>query len=79
MDDYKVKYEDLEGIKVTEWMSKTQAEKFFSSLEKPELKAIWAEILYSPVDDPTAPDSEQVIKQFTHKVIEVFGRRVVVP
>lgn len=77
MEDYKVKWEDFEGVHVTEWMGLQQAKKFFDGLKGPVLNTVWAELIYSPTN-PAAPDEEQVIEQFTNRVIEISGKKVIV-
>jgi len=81
MEEYKVKYQLLGASEdqVTEWMEKPKAKKFFDKLKKAG-KCIWAELLYSPLDE--AKESfygEEVVEQFTNRVVEIMGIQMIVP
>lgn len=78
MEDYKVKYEDLYGFHVTEWMTYGKAKKFFNNLKGPILNTIWAELIYSPSDQQNFPDEEEVIDQFTYKVTDISDKKLII-
>ena len=81
MEEYKVKYQLLgaSDCKVTEWMVKPKAKKKFEALKK-DSKCIWAELLYSPLDEEVENFyGEEVIEQFTKRVVEVLGIEMVMP
>ena len=74
MEDYKVVWEILdEGKKVTDWISKEQAKSKYEALKK-NSHCLWAELIYSPIDDDGV-DDEQVIASFEREVIEVLSAR----
>ncbi len=78
-DEYKVIFQllDANDEQVTEWMTKPQAVKYFKHLKKNN-NCIYAELLYSPIDgDPNT--GEIVVAEFTNNVIEVLGKKILVP
>lgn len=79
MEDYKVAYELLDaGYQVTEWMDKKSALKEFEKL-KASGKCIWAELLEDSLDEEESFYGARVVKQFTNKVLEILGVKVLVP
>lgn len=79
MDDYKVKYQLLGSEEqVTEWMSKAKALKEFEELKRGG-ECIWAEVIHSPLDEEESFYGEIVVEQFTKRVVEVLGAKLVVP
>lgn len=75
-DDFKVKYEDLEGEHVTDWMLFKEANAFFESLG---VKVIWAELIFSPTNISDFPDDEKVLKEITNQVVDLLGKKVIIP
>lgn len=81
MEEYKVKYQLLGAQdQVTDWMVKPKAKKFFDKLKK-DSKCIWAELLYSSLDEDAEESfyGEEVVEQFTKRVVEVLGIEMVMP
>lgn len=78
-DEYKVRYQRLgsNAPQVTEWMTKEEARSRFNRF-KISLKVIWAELVYSSLDDD-ADDEEVVIDDFEYNVVDLFGHLVLVP
>lgn len=80
-EEYKVKYQLLGSTDcaVTEWMVEPKARKAFDKL-KNDSKCIWAELLYSPLEEESESFyGEQVVDQFTKKVVELLGMEMVMP
>lgn len=80
MEDYKVKYQLLGSNEdqVTEWMDKAKASKKFEELKRSG-KCIWAELLHSPLDEEESFYGEKVVDQFTNRVVEILGAKLLVP
>ena len=79
MENYKVAYELLDaGYQVTEWMDKKNAFKEFEKL-KAGGKCIWAELLYCNWEDEADDIGSVVVEQFTNKVLEILGVKLLVP
>lgn len=70
-EDWKVKYEDEDGLHVTEWDTEDNARMFFSKLRNEEvLKTYWAELIHSPIFDENGhelPDMDDIL-------VETFER-----
>lgn len=83
MDDFKLKYEMLDGgVKVTEWMTEQKARMWFDQLKK-NSKCVWCELLYSPVDyeyisSEDYIDEEQIVDEFMKEVVVVKGLKIVI-
>lgn len=72
-EDYKVVYETADGRRVcTEWTTEKQARKKFEEYKQVGNHIVWAELIYSPLDDNTV-DEEQVIDSFTKAVDIIMG------
>ena len=79
MEEYKVKYQLLGSEEqVTEWMYKAMAVKHFEELKKSG-KCIWAELIYSPLDEEESFYGEKVVDQFTNRAVELLGSTLLVP
>ena len=80
MEDYKVKYQLLGSNEdqVTEWMDKAKASKKFEELKRSG-KCIWAELFHSPLDEEESFYGEKVVDQFTNRVVEILGAKLLVP
>lgn len=80
MEDYKVKYQLLGSNEdqVTGWMDKAKASKKFEELKRSG-KCIWAELLHSPLDEEESFYGEKVVDQFTNRVVEILGAKLLVP
>lgn len=77
MEDYKVVYETVDGARgCTEWTTEEKARKIFNEYKQCGGKVVWAELIYSPLDDDSI-DEEQVIDSFTKYVDNIFGQLVV--
>lgn len=83
MDNFKLKYEMLDGgVKVTEWMIERTARQMFNQL-KENAKCVWCELLYSPVCEDCCFgedyfDEEQIVDEFVNKVVVLMGKRLVI-
>ena len=76
-EDYKVVYETVDGVRgCTEWMAKKKALKIFNEYKQCGGDVVWAELIYSPLDDDSI-DEEQVVDSFTKYVDVIFGQPVV--
>ena len=77
MEDYKVVYETVDGARVcTEWITEKQARKIFNEYKQGGGRVVWAELIYSPLDDNSI-DEEQVIDSFTKAVDNILGHKIV--
>lgn len=78
MAEYKVIWETLKGVNVSDWMTKPEAEKKFDKLKNEKvLKTVWAELIFSSLDE-NATDEELVVDSFTRKVVEIMGKKMIV-
>ena len=78
MEEYKVIWETLKAKNVSDWMTKSEAQKKFNKLKNEKvLKTVWAELIYSPLDEESG-DEELVIDSFTRNVVTIMGKKMVV-
>lgn len=78
MEDYKVRYEDLCGNHVTEFMTKKKALDIYNSkLKEKSLVTIWCDVEYWDINKPN--DDAEIIKRFTRRTDLIFGKLVVLP
>lgn len=78
MEDYKVAYENKKGYHVTDWTTKQKALRKFNSLKnEKEINTIYAELIYSSIDDNTE-DEVVVIDSFERKVVSILGSKIII-
>ena len=77
--EYKVRYERIDGsFGFHDWDNEKGARKFFDDLKNEKTKVtVWAELCYASIDDD-APDEVIVVDEFTRRVVEFMGAKVVV-
>lgn len=80
--EYKVRFERLEGSMLafhcSEWDNEKGARKLFDNLKsEKKLVTVWAELCYASIDD-NAPDEVVVIDDFSRKVFDILGHKMVV-
>lgn len=75
MEDYKVRYKQNGVEKVTDWLSKSSAERKFEKLQNErELVTEWAEL--TMYDEDT--ENMVVLKSFDRKTVDVLGHTLIV-
>lgn len=77
--EYKVRFERIDGsFHCSEWDNEKGARKFFDGLKNEKvLYTVWAELCYASVDDD-AVDEVVVVDEFTRRIIEIMGKRLLV-
>lgn len=75
MEDYKVRYKQNGVEKVTDWLSKSSAERKFNKLQNErKLVTEWAEL--TMYDEDT--ENMIVLKSFDRKTVDVLGHTLIV-
>lgn len=75
MQEYKVRYQQLDGFHVSDWMYEKEARRFFNKLKnEKELVTVWAELCTYDEEH----DEVVVVEDFERDVINLMGYDIIV-